>query len=119
VCRKGGGSDGGVVGTLVAGSLGAVVAAAWRGWQGKVKIRVLNVDGRWRRGRKRGRGRVRKKGVKEEGMVVEKRKPDKEGASGPAGFGPQAQSGEARSRCKGLISGSTCDPALQEFCLAS
>jgi len=38
VCQKGGGGDGGVVGTLVAGSLGVVaeVVEAWHGWQGKV-----------------------------------------------------------------------------------
>jgi hypothetical protein len=54
----------------------------------------------------------KKKGVKEEGMVVEKRKLDKEDASGPAGFGPQAQSGEVHGRCKGPILGSMCDPAL-------
>jgi len=40
VCQKGGGGDGGVVGTLVAGSLGVVAEAAeaWRRWQGKVKF---------------------------------------------------------------------------------
>ena len=31
---------------------------------------------------------------------------------GPAGFGPQAQSGEARGQCKGPILGSMHDPAL-------
>jgi hypothetical protein len=49
---------------------------------------------------------------KREVVVVEEKSPNKEGASGPAGFGPQAQSGEARGRCKGPISGSTRDPAL-------
>jgi hypothetical protein len=47
-------------------------------------------------------------------VVVEEKSPNKEGASGPAGFGPQAQSGEARGRCKGPISGSTRDPALHQ-----
>jgi hypothetical protein len=31
--------------------------------------------------------------------VVEEKGPNREGASGPAGFGPQAQSGEAHGRC--------------------
>jgi hypothetical protein len=57
---------------------------------------------------------MRKEGEeKGEVVVVEEKSPNKEGVSGPAGFGPQAQSGEARSRCKGPISGSTCDPVLQ------
>ena len=56
---------------------------------------------------------MRKEGEeKGEVVVVEEKSPNKEGASGPAGFGPQAQSGEARGRCKGPISGSTRDPAL-------
>ena len=50
---------------------------------------------------------------KREVVVVEEKSPNKEGASGPAGFGPQAQSGEARGQCKGPISGSTRDPTLQ------
>ena len=45
------------------------------------------------------RGINAEKVKKEEGMVVEKRKPKMEGASGPAGFGPQAQSVEARGQC--------------------
>ena len=40
-------------------------------------------------------GKRRKRGV----MVVGKRKPKKEGALGPAGFGPQAQSVEAHGQC--------------------
>jgi len=40
VCQKGGGGNGGVMGTLVVGSLGAVAEAAeaWCRWQGKVKF---------------------------------------------------------------------------------
>jgi hypothetical protein len=40
VCRKGGGGDGGVVGTLVEGSLGAAAKAAeaWCGWRGEVRF---------------------------------------------------------------------------------
>jgi hypothetical protein len=36
---------------------------------------------------------------KEEGMVVEKRKPNKESVSGLAGFGPQAQSVKVCGQC--------------------
>jgi len=46
-------------------------------------------------------------------MVVEEKSLNEEGALGAAGFGPQAQSGEAHGRCKGPISGSTHDPVLQ------
>ena len=45
-------------------------------------------------------------------MVVEEKSLNKEGALGPVGFGPQAQSGKVRGQCKGLISGSMCDPVL-------
>ena len=40
MCQKGSGGDSGVVGMLVAGSLGVVaeVAEAWHRWQGKVKF---------------------------------------------------------------------------------
>jgi hypothetical protein len=62
-----------------------------------------------RQKRKNAKRRVKKKGK----MVVEEKSPNKEGASGPAGFGPQAQSGEVHGRCKGPISGSMRDPKLQ------
>jgi hypothetical protein len=43
-------------------------------------------------------GEEKRKG-KEEDMVVGKRKPNKESALGPVGFGPQAQRVEACGRC--------------------
>ncbi len=45
-------------------------------------------------------------------MVVGREKTNKESVSGTAGFEPQAQSVKAHGQCLGLISGSTCDPAL-------
>jgi hypothetical protein len=64
------------MGMLVAVSLGAVVAAveAWRGWQGKVKIRVWMAGGG--EGGNMEEDKCEKEGQKEEGMVVKKRKPD-------------------------------------------
>jgi hypothetical protein len=44
---------------------------------------------------KKMQGGEEKEGV----MVIGRRKPNKEGALGPAGFGPQAQRVEAHSQC--------------------
>jgi hypothetical protein len=70
--------------------------------------------GEGKRSKTKGEKRGEDEAIKKREVVVEKRKPNKEGASGTAGFGPQAQaqSIEARGRCEGPISGSTRDPAL-------
>ena len=98
--------------------------AHWERWQrwwrhgvdgeARYVFRHLDMDGNsGSKGGKAEEKKCKKEGEEKGKMVVEEKSPNKEGASGPAGFGPQAQSGEVHGRCKGPISGSMRDPKLQ------
>ncbi len=114
--QKGDGGDSGVEGMLAACSLGAVAKAVGRdvagerqrqNFKGLMWVAVGGGEGKCSKGGKTWRGQR-----KEEVVVVEEKKTNKESASGTAGFEPQAQSVKAHGRCLGLISGSMCDPML-------
>ncbi len=101
--QKGDGSDGGVEGTLVACSLGVVVKVVGhdvagerqrQNFKGLMWVAVGGSEGKCLKGGKMWRGQR-----KEEVVVVEEKKTNKESASGTAGFEPQAQSVEARGQC--------------------